>query len=1132
MPSKKLRALIRPLVFLFLFFAASVLLLNALIQRPSFQTYLLARLSRATGYELHAKDIAFNFRHGIGISAGDVKAWSGTAANRIVTSRAIITLETGELLRGRITPTSVFLVRPRIELSMETGQGSPLGLDSLNTLVSKRLFRLHLFSMEGATVSIRDLPFGLEDLSLDLFRKGEGSTRLNIMTRGKVVFGEERVPFTLDGTIARETGAKGGESFAEVSLDTGKVPLAWMPWPVFLPFTEGRAKVHIDFEGSSDGVASIGGRIIAEDLEFQLLDDERKTDYSFREIAVDFQSGYREKVINVHSLEVKAPDFSLKANSTLDFRDTSDPRLALKVESPFMPLTSFIRIFPGAILPEWISNSLFSLLTGGHVRLDRFSLNGRFGEIWDLDLPENAGALSLHVSWKDLDVLMEGSSLPFSNVSGELGIEEGVLSVRGVEAGFGGSTIKEGSLVIEDLYADRIKSDAAMEGSFQLRDLLRQKKTYLFPEFARKWLDGVGSVSGKLDARIKVRHEEGQAHPRIIDGEFSFKDCAITHKGLALPLSLGEADLKIDGQGKSSFWSKGMLGKSAFEANGTLDSSMEAGESLIIAKADMNEITTAFYEGYGLPVRFTDTVNCRLYLSRDKQAWSCRGLVDLEGVIMEATSFSMDPLGIDDRFVFSVEFKPEKAVHLKTFTCHLGESAFDLRGRYDLTGENAFFIRASTDQFRLEDLGIRFKQGGGPAKGMVECRAEVSGLHKRPSTLLVNGEIEGMGLSFVLSDLPSPVSDCDFKARFSGKRALLNHLKMRVGRSSVLVKGELKGWNGLKGKVSVKSDYLDLSDFISARPDLNVDKDGWAQGRFMKRSNVELSLYAPKGRWRRLKCGPIQAECIFREGYFRVERSRISMEQGMINLRGMVTPGKEPYKSFSAYAKVKGQQVKDLLPLFGLEKEPLEGRLTLEGIFLVKGRTRKELLSSLRGRANVLLEKGVVKKSRVIFKVLNFLSLQKIFEKRPEDISKEGFYFESIKGHFIINKGIISTDNLVMKSPVFNAASKGRVDLAGEWVDLDLGTQPFGTVDALISRIPVVGYILTGKEKSLLIYYFKVKGPLSGPDVKYVPLENLGAGTVDFFRRLFFTPGRLFKGMSRMVKDLSGEGVELPEEDY
>jgi len=392
--------------------------------------------------------------------------------------------------------------------------------------------------------------------------------------------------------------------------------------------------------------------------------------------------------------------------------------------------------------------------------------------------------------------------------------------------------------------------------------------------------------------------------------------------------------------------------------------------------------------------------------------------------------------------------------------------------------------------------------------------------------------MEGHGLSFVISKLGSPISDCHFKVELSGKKTSIHFMKMRIGESLISIKGYLEGWDGLKGELGVDVDYLDFTDLIDNRVSSDFKDKKTEQSSFLNRSDIKMRLNILNGRWKSLRYGPLKAKCVFRLGNFHIERSKVQLEHGILRVRGYVKNGKEPEKLFSTYVKMTKQPVKELLNCFKFKKEYLEGSLTLEGLLFMKGRTKKELISSLTGSANLLLEKGEIKGSHVIFEILDFLSLQRIFQKRPPELSKEGFYFESIKGHVDINKGIIETGNFMMESPVFNAAAKGTVDLTNNWVNYDIGTEPLGTIDLLISKIPIIGHILTGKEKSILVYYFKVKGPLGNPEVRYVPLKNLGNTMIDFFRRLFLTPVRLFKDMSRITQDLAEKGVPLPEEEY
>ena len=61
-----------------------------------------------------------------------------------------------------------------------------------------------------------------------------------------------------------------------------------------------------------------------------------------------------------------------------------------------------------------------------------------------------------------------------------------------------------------------------------------------------------------------------------------------------------------------------------------------------------------------------------------------------------------------------------------------------------------------------------------------------------------------------------------------------------------------------------------------------------------------------------------------------------------------------------------------------------------------------------------------------------------------------------------------------MSSPVLNAVARGKLDLNTKKIKVDLGAQPFVTIDSILSKIPLVGYILTGKDRALLVYYFKI----------------------------------------------------------
>ena len=348
------------------------------------------------------------------------------------------------------------------------------------------------------------------------------------------------------------------EPFAEVTIKIDKAPLAWIPSFESLPVKDGHAKVNIKLKGSLDGPVSAEGEIIADGLSFSLVKADKKKDFFLPDLAVAFEAYYSDKILQIPALRLRAPDFSLAVSSKIDLKDSSNPHVLLKVKGPFMPLKTFKGIFPTSLLPQWIENRLFPILAGGNVRVDLFSLDGTVKQLQNLDRPENADALSMKLAWRDLAVLIDKSALPFKKVTGELNIENGALLISEVKAGFGRSTIKQGTFHVKNLYQDAITYDITAGGSFDLQDLMHQREVHLIPLDVRQRLKEFESVSGNLEARVRVRHKSGWDYVKILSSDFLIKECSIIHKKLLMPLALDEAHIQIDGKGHSKFQGKGL----------------------------------------------------------------------------------------------------------------------------------------------------------------------------------------------------------------------------------------------------------------------------------------------------------------------------------------------------------------------------------------------------------------------------------------------------------------------------------------------------------------------------------------------------------------------------------------------
>ena len=1107
---KKIKAFLLPTFLLLLLVIASILLANSLIHRPSVQQYLLDQLAESTGFDISTGTIDISLWGGIGISAHDLEATSRFEPESIKASRVRIFLDARELVKGRIVPTKMSLVRPRIKMALgqDWVSAEPGEASGLKKMILHRLSGLPAVSMKQAKVCIENLPFELEDIIFSASQKRKDPTSFDLRLEGKLAYKGEKARFKLHGNISRGAEEK-NDPFANIVVKAKAVPLNWIPWPDYLPVDKGQADVDVRIAGTLDSTLSAAGKITTDDFQVRLVRPQGSKAFFFPKLAFDFESCFSEKVLEISAIRVKGTDFSLSARSKIDFEENANPGLTLHLKSPFVPLKRFKAVFPTPLLPQWIENRLFSVLTDeyGQVSVNHFLLEGALNRIGKLDRPENAECLSMKISWKDLEILENGSGLPFNNVSGELNINDGILRVSKVNGSFGSSAIKDGTLDIDTLYDKSFIYDISIDGLFRLEDLLRQRDMDLIPINVSRHLHKFVDAAGRLEAQIRFHFERGWDYPKIQTADLIFKNCTFTQKQLLLPLVLGDVKIQVGEEGQSRFYGTGLWGNSRFDTKGSVENSAEVGSMQMVARIDVNEILDHFYEGSPLPVIFTDPVPCRISLSKQKDIWSCDGEIDPKEVSLDTASFTVNPQGQKDKIVFSVDFQPLNKIRFKKISCLFGSSAVEFSGSYDLKNQDLFDFKVTTPGLLMGDLGLQSKKNNEYAEGIITCDADVKGSRRKPVLTSVNGRVAGHNLSLMLESLPSPIRDAHFKLDLSGKNVSINFLKMKVGESPLHVKGKLMGWDGLEGNLEVNCRHLNISDFRSKRIRSLFEKEKSDIPRFASRTIINLDLNIERGLWRTMEYGPLKADCIYRSGNIHIRHLKAKTVYGSIKLSGFLKSGRQPGVSLSSHIVITDQPAKELLQIFGMREKYLEGRVTTEAMLCAQGRNKKELISSLTGCANLKIEQGKINKSHVIFTILDFLSLQKIlmiFRERPPDLSNEGFYFESIKGDITIDKGMLETNNLLMKSPVFNAAAKGSIDLPRKWVDFDMGAQPLGTIDFLISNIPIVGFILTGEDKSILVYYFKVKGAWPKTDVEYVPLKNLGSGVAGFFKRLLF----------------------------
>jgi len=127
------------------------------------------------------------------------------------------------------------------------------------------------------------------------------------------------------------------------------------------------------------------------------------------------------------------------------------------------------------------------------------------------------------------------------------------------------------------------------------------------------------------------------------------------------------------------------------------------------------------------------------------------------------------------------------------------------------------------------------------------------------------------------------------------------------------------------------------------------------------------------------------------------------------------------------------------------------------------------------------------------------------------DMDLEGMPYDSLTADFQLDKGILKSDDLTIRSEAMNQAYSGQVDLVNKEIDMEMAIHPLGTVDKIISRVPVAGWLLTGEDKALLTAHFSVSGKIGDVSVMFMPLDTLTEPTIGLLKRTLGLPFKLME---------------------
>ncbi|GEM_PF-5889040 len=339
----------------------------------------------------------------------------------------------------------------------------------------------------------------------------------------------------------------------------------------------------------------------------------------------------------------------------------------------------------------------------------------------------------------------------------------------------------------------------------------------------------------------------------------------------------------------------------------------------------------------------------------------------------------------------------------------------------------------------------------------------------------------------------------DSKSPLFSYRANLNIDKniVNIHAAGKVVSGNFR----LKGKYDIKKQYwlarLSASsiklDEISKLIKHNHKQTNWGKG--MLKIKLDNSSY------KKIVLPYITADFTFDKDFITSKNIKIRFLNALMGIDCTYGKNKPFIEGNFSY---KGKNSRLILQEIGLGQIEAS-KIYITGAFLIYPK------NSYSTNIKFSAYKGNIRHFPALAKLLNYLNLKNILTLNLANFSKRGLKYKKIGGEIVIKNGTVATVKPIVLAGKLDMVFQGRYKIKQKDINGIVGIKTFTLINKIVSKIPIVGWILTGKDKSFSIMTFSVKGKPENPSITPLPIKSVGIGLLNIIKRSLTFPFEVIK---------------------
>ena len=895
------------------------------------------------------------------------------------------------------------------------------------------------------------LTTSLEDIDLYLSRLSRGENS-DLKISASMVEGGRKSTLSLSGSAKLATSNKPlSDTFLSIkikgkALDSGHF---WDYYKQYVPFQKitGRLDLESTFKGKLADFSS-RGTVKLEGLRFdypQIF----HSPLTPGDLHFTYDMELTPKDLTVKNLNLNVDGLAVKGSCALKDIYSNDLLILAKASTNSFRLEEFGRYIPYGVIPDDVAVFIESHIVGGTYRLQRGKLEGRVSQIAHMEKGTNYNVLSIEGTAERGLVTFGANTPAFNSIKGHLAMRGKDFILSGIEGRFGASPF-----TLDGKIADY---PLTTPSSYPFTMTMTPQPAEV------AWL--LGQKTGFSGQSTLHMAGNGFTSNYNLNGKWNLTSAAYSYPDI-IQKPAGQANTlsfqgSINGQEARVAALQYNLNSLSVNGNGV---HRYAGKYQTSFSARSNQFQVQEIASM-LPKikKYVPAGKVKVALhgatgTKDLKDLRLNGDIMLSGASL-VPSENLKPLS---NITGDIRFTDD-SLETSMLTVRLGNSTIWGSGALNGFKNPSVNLTFSSPSLDLTDLGIKSTVKPVPIK-------KVQG-----SADLKDGNLHILN--------------------FSG---LLNKSAFTIAGSIIDIKNP-------KLDISLTSPHLELGDFLLIR---GLELEQKKRGTPPVKVSGRLTVNADTGRINQIPFTKLHSIVHIDEKMLNLQPIDLNLLGGTLSAKGRVDLGTTGGPRYHTVFDMKNLSAAQLLHSVKAKRE-VTGIISMQGELSARGESTDEIMRTALGNMKITCEDGTLRKFSVLSKVFSILNVSQLLKFQLPDMVSGGMPFNKITTTFAFQDGIASTSDLFIDSDAMNISVVGKFNLVKNDLDLTIGVKPLQTVDKIVSHIPIVGWILTGKNRSLVTAYFEAKGNWENPQVRAIPVKALASGVFNIFKRVFQLPAKL-----------------------